>query len=400
MLSAALANGFINNVQKSAVKIIKKDRDRFDNVVNIILEYVKENKLILSDVNKLINHPDPTRRKISNIYCVRALYHANNIANIIHEKISNGKWTRMKSISRHLYAVEYDSRIMCYVNQLESPTNVNITQLTNFVTINNTMYLPQEIEIIDYYHMMYSPSRFNEWDPLTGKELFTQIHKRIEEKKIGKIGGSKSLMKFKNLVYNYLKIPECSAILMGYWVTGPSTEKIQILHDESDSFKQQLITYLSNIDKYSVTSRKQNMYLPKDSRLTRYTFYVRCDGKDRAFLDLYDSVKFELIPYRISDNINIASKYVSMRFMFIDLWIIRLIASMGLIDEHLRNKKISIIWKKLIYFNDYVDGKLDYIGTNFPAELDNKLKTLGSKGYYPYYPESYFQSHGKLREIK
>jgi len=80
---------------------------------------------------------------------------------------------------------------------------------------------------------------------------------------------------------------------------------------------------------------------------------IRMGENQKEILYIYNSAEFELIPFNeITDDknniIQIGNPFVLMRFMLIDLWMVRLISNLGGIDPAYALQRQQSILKKLI----------------------------------------------------
>lgn len=409
-LSQVLSKNFIDNVQSDAEIEIKKDRSKYNNVYNIIETYAQKNQLILSNMALIVDKKQPLARKEYHIYDTNPLRHANNLANEIN-KID--KWVRMKTMESHKkFAIEYDTRNICYVYKLNKPQNVDIKQIIKPVILKSIKYLPPEIEIIDYYHLRYSPEGLEDWDDDLEEKLYNAINARIKN---GIIGAGcldrkqNEVEALKQVFVNDFLPGNNDIILIGHWADALkenkiSTERVQFICDQPiKSIITQLSSYFATYTKFGITYRTYDLNLPKDARVTRYTFYVKMPVaggvKDQAFLEMYNASSFELIPYYLHKRVQVASKYVLLRFLFIDLWIIRLIVASNVINISYCRKKITKIWNLIKKIRLKCDPNLEYLGVNYPSMIADKLNYSNTKMHYPYYPEITKRTTGNYRII-
>ncbi len=205
-------------------------------------------------------------------------------------------------------------------------------------------------------------------------------------------------------------------ILLGPWAYNwillgenicTNIEKIQLIAvNTPDEFLYRMQKYFDTFGKFVISYREQELHIPKDFRTTRYTFYFKVGSEktsvDKPFLDLFNCANFEIIPYQIHKSINIASNYVILRFLFIDLWIIRVIKNLGLLSADILNKKIVYLWKLIEYYRDNISTEKPsgFIGIHREASIDKKLLARNqAKKYYPYYPDIYWRNHNAYRVL-
>lgn len=114
--------------------------------------------------------------------------------------------------------------------------------------------------------------------------------------------------------------------------------RLQVLSADSiDIFVNKLRNNLSESrPDIQVTYKYQNLYLPNDFQLVKYTVYVNELGKDKfSMMDVFNSPTYELISVRKGGNVFtpgqkiittiIGNDFVLLRFKLIDLWIMQLI---------------------------------------------------------------------------
>jgi hypothetical protein len=151
--------------------------------------------------------------------------------------------------------------------------------------------------------------------------------------------------------------------------------------------------------------REQELHIPKDYRTTRYTYYLSIQSEkgavEKPFLDLFNSAEFEIIPCRIVDGLNIGHKFVILRFLFIDLWIIRVIKNLGLLTTDILNKKIEYIWGLIEYFRiaPHACKGFKYIGKSIDYVIGKRMFNLKQNRFPAYRPHRYLLENNKYKTI-
>ena len=249
--------------------------------------------------------------------------------------------------------------------------------------------------------------------------LYKQVVDRKEKNMIG-AGSCKELRKELvehikiSIVKNFMLSNQ--HILLGAWAyewykSGgdpcANREKVQVMSVLTpDNFLKAIKSYVAEIADANIYMKEQELFIPKDFRTKRFTFYITSKGQhgiiDKPFLDLFNCANFEIIPYNIIHNIFIASKWVLLRFMFIDVWIIRFIKNIGILDQNTLNTKLTAMWNIIDYFKT-IDPSTDpsrYLGTYINYDVAKKMEALKQTKYFqPYYPEEYMNKHKKYREL-
>lgn len=479
MFSSLESTDFNKVITKKANSIIKKDRMQFSDVYNTVENYCKNNGIIISSIPKIIKEPQDKNFKYE-LYCEFAFKHATNLSNAIHE--SAGQWVKMKTIVEHQeFSIEYDMRPLIQIYNLIKLKNVDLHSLILPVKIDDILYMSPEIEIIDVYHKLYSPEHFDDWEDLLEVEnkLFKEIYNRISN---GVFGGAPSPVDKTDIKYlKYLVLSDfCGEFIKNYVVVGhwafhameaskqqslqmcSSVEKLQVITSmDINQSIEDLTNFLKKHTNAKISSKKQDLHIPKDFRTSRYTIYVGFLGqdgeiKDKAFMDVFDCGTFELIPYvsislfteytdlekvkrardrKISKRryrnkekgkryrsqlwgrsrkrggeqkefiIKIGNPFVLLRFLMIDLWVLRMIQEMG----HITNDILKTKTKYLIFVIEKIKSKeigliekvfgSDYVGIYKNYIISKKIENMKGRLFYPYYPEREILNKGEYRKI-
>lgn len=486
-LADLVKSDYMLGVKKDALRCIKEDRSRYDYVYGIIEEYVRKNKLIVSDryvISKDILDKFDEKDRIGYeldyifeksyvIYSINPLKDANDLTNVIYEKCKDMqktkpsddkaiadlnitkdfdeeqakaemgeiseknkigesigfktdseifhlyKLTRMKTIKPYEeFTIEFNLRIIATVYKIQKYKSSNPIELMKPININSIYYMPSEIELIDTYHNLYIMKSYDkniEYE----KILFDQVRVR---KELGVLGGidckverKKLLESIKiSLVADWLKTQKY--VLIGVWAYDliklgkdlcANREKIQIIGDvHPDVILNDLTKYINEIAKASINYREQDLSIPKDFRTKRYTFYMTIKTEsnvvDKPFLDYFNCSSYEVIPCYRNGNLLIGHEYVILRFLFIDLWIIRVIKNLNLISVDILNMKIDYLWKIILFMKEYFVGKemsIEFIGTNVDYSISKKMSNLGGTQFFPYIPYMFEKTNKKLKSI-
>lgn len=443
----------MQDVQDESIKYIKKDRDHYQEVWELIEEYCEHNKLIISNIYVLLDQSSATENiynKTYNIYCANPLVHGNNLTNILHEKTKNiaKKFTKFKTIKEHEeFTIEYDMRIVATLYKVQKyksmsknkhPETKDPNEIIKPVDINKILYMPAEIEMIDIYHTLYDASKFDQYETSIEmeKKLYEQYVIRREK---GYLGGDKSCVERKKDLLEAIKLSivrdwltkHDNLILIGTWAYNwilqgvnicTDVEKIQLIGDISHNELLSILQrYISEFTKFQISVREQELHIPKDFRTRRYTYYIHIVSEhgvvEKPFLDLFNCCNFEIIPFtKVSSvnvngissskdkvyTINVGNKYVILRFLFIDLWILRLIKNMGFISKDILDKKMDRIIAMIEKIRNKYGEELqeyNFLGIFKNYDIDKKKITLQGKKFYPYIPEIYLKQNGKYRVI-
>ena len=162
-----------------------------------------------------------------------------------------------------------------------------------------------------------------------------------------------------------------------------------------------IVGYLSEFTKYGIFYKKKRMYIPKDNRIFKYTFFVKYPTfgmqlVDKPFLEIYNCGSYELIPYVSIKydgvNLKVGNIFVQMRFLLIDLWILKLLKHLDKISSFEFNTKYEYIFNTMAPMkkklpDGFKNSPNTYMGINFDEKIAQKLeiskKQIKRTSYYP-----------------
>lgn len=413
-----LKSDFINNTLEKANLLIEEDRKKYIKIWEIVNKYCKQNNIIISNKNKLYKLKLIDEQY--NIYTIDAYYHAVNLSNELHKNLEE-KLINLNTVKQHEeLCIFIDRRPLINIFTLKEYPNISVFKIINPVKIDELYYFPPEIEIIDLYNDLYNPAKFSDWEKIKSNDEPKLYEMILARKKEGIYGAGDCKILRKELV-EILKIDIIQkvltkfkdAILIGAWSNNILTkgvlnicadeEKIQIISDKSTNEIIDLIQSNINI-KHKIISKIQDLNIPKDFRTNRVTLYLQIQTNtgtiDKPFLDIFNSTSFELIPYYEVDNINIGDKYVILRFLFIDLWIIKIVEKLGYLDKNVTNEKINRILGLIQRFRNMPEKIIKYKGIFHDYSIDKKIYNLIHSSFKPkYIPEKYYKEQGKYYTV-
>jgi len=400
MFSSILKTDFMDKVKEQAKKTKITDyRNKFKKMFENVENYVKENNIIISDIDMLMDENDNKilYKEKYNIYCSNPFKHGNNLINFIAENMTDSsdlsKWLVLRTAIPHrLLNITYKGvefvRIHCLYSQKIEKLNLIIKPVSckGFYIEENIYILPYEIELIDIYRKLYMPNPecVLKWKELLAIEpyLVSETNNRIKNKIFTETVGGKSIniesetikqiIIFKMLSdSNFILIGEWAIKIIEWGLTGgslrKSSEKIQIISETEinktfDDIKNHIKTILPS-GPYEITYREHELHIPKDLRIRRYTIYIQipcneeneCPVKQITIMDIFTNASYELVPWISSNrflkkknntypNIKIGNPYVLLRFFMLDLWILRIIFSKKMLIQSVVQKKIDNIW--------------------------------------------------------
>jgi hypothetical protein len=234
--------------------------------------------------------------------------------------------------------------------------------------------IPEEIQLIDIYRTLYSPSKSKFWslDIETEEIIYNQIRDSIEEKATEITGGARFNRPACDQILIHKIIATSSNVLIGDYALSLIAEKsasinpsrLQFISDvpieDLVSRIEKVLTSDKNaarkigVDRVKISSVKYNIHIPSDFQITKHTLYAIVGQDQTPIADVFNSTTYEMIPYWIvsydGKNIKIGNPFVLLKYQFIDIWILKLIMNIG--NEKKEFLKTRI--KSLILHTDYL----------------------------------------------
>ena len=320
-----------NSLIAKANKIINIERSSNINIKQYILEFTKKNECFISNIDFLLNDADIHLVDLE-IYTLDV----HNIAKLLFKelckKFGTGFLLKINLINKH-YSIEYNVRTLCNIHYIKQYQNFSLKDFISPNIIQNQMVLPPIIELIDIYKKLYNPEYAKDWLKLLeqSKKLQLLVESQISQfmklkcpscsstKKCDKCHQSRNLeitqiLKLINIFLDdntdYIRLMETPDL-----ISIISCNNIEI-----DFFR--IHKYLSKEIKNGIIYKKKNLFICKDLRIEKYTFYLNISkhGNDwnlvkKPFLDIYINGTYELVPHIKY----VADPIVKLRFKYISI---------------------------------------------------------------------------------
>lgn len=272
--------------------------------------------------------------------------------------------------------------------------------------------LPPDVYLLELYHKRYNPSFHEEWDDIDrqittmiellnkhitggGSYKETPVQKGvnyIRRQLLDKLKGSNDIIVCGQYVINILQ-KRLETII-------PAMQILSRIH--INDFLNKLKEWFEVDGRFILTLINQNLRAPFDFRLKKFTVYLKVAGEQRPLLDVFTSLQYEQIPYFIHEDIKFAHPLVVQRFVYLDIWILRVMLQEGKVDkaklEQIMRKKseLAAIVKKFdmpmnTWLGEWTNENTDYKIMALKKREGSDIPT------YPYKPYIYFIKHDKYR---
>jgi hypothetical protein len=437
--------------------LILDERNNYEKYYRIIETYIAKNQIIVGGdmgVDILMNKERDINDYHYELYSSLAFPYANDLVNMLSpvdisetaSKNSNNKKIIVflkTTIPDIKYQVFIDHRVVISFYKLSEHAIDLIKPVEKKSWMGETiLVVSPEIQLVDIYRTLYSPHQISEWKDAIDKEvrLFSYLRQRIntikgslekEREKSAKISFEEKKLLELNILkdfvqnnHNVVLLGEHSLhILNGTTLTSTVIQIISQNSLENDSAAVEKIVkkHLGQ----RVTAVTKDIHVMQDFRIRRTIIKVGEPAKEIMYI--YNSANFDLIPFNtVLDNrkseaktnfIQMGNPFVLLRFLLIDLWMVRWIMKLGGIDENFAQQRQDSILSKIVTLRSQLIGKNNninekyytqtsdmqifqennYIGQYVDEIISVKEKMQSDKRYNDYFPEEYKKRNGAYR---
>lgn len=428
-------DNFLANVLEDARRSDHLKSPHMEPIYKIIESYVIEHRLHIS------NEPGGTTRQYR-VFGARIFFHANDLSGAIAEVIP---YVRMNTIVREKeFDIQIDGARVVHLYNID-PTFAKIISPCGAVAdATEPIKIPAEVELVDVYHRLYSPNHHSSWETLYDYECdlwrqFSATRNKILE--CAGSGNNVSLARnadIKNsdhhprersrsrsrgkhkvrggisdahlpLVTKWLESQREYAIVGNFALTCmnggkcPTTGAVQIIVNDVKRAIDSLSAELSKfIPKASVETRVYDLQLPTDYRIKKHVVLARV-GRDVYYIaNLFNCASFELIPVVHIGGLNVASSEVILRFLFIELWFVRVVREFGKLGDGEYSELVDTLFENIdtVHKSWGERGPLVaqpmYIGTYIDEVIGKKTEDMVA----PYFPAQYKRENGAYRSLR
>lgn len=411
---------------------VVEERNRYDYIYAIIDSYIASaDDIVLGGVmglHLMLGRERSWDDYVYHLYSESALSHANTLTNTIARTLVVQKKTdiiAMRTKIAHVsYEIVVDGRVMVMFHNLKSNPVRAIDLIrpiaakwfvgdTGPLAATGVSVLSPETYLLDIYWELTSPALADEWQ--ANLDMETALVKMLGTRRSalkrvdgGDGGDDISLKLLKEFVANndhVLLLGEHALRFYDAEVVLSSS----VIHVISDLSADEIIGAIRVIvAPLPATKNDRTLNMMQDARLRRLTIRVGDEHDSREVMYVYNSAEYDLVPFNTlkseEHSIRVGNPYVLLRFMLVDLWMIKWVLSMGKINEQFANKRMDNILTNFFALRDKLNGICvfqthDYIGTYHDEIIDQKMSSIGSQKFKDYYPQEYIRKNGNYRDL-
>lgn len=399
---------------------IVEDRKKYTGCYEVIEKFIANHRVVVGGslaqtiASKL---PRGIHDYEYELYCPNCRVAANNLVNELSMVMSTlypEKICSMRSVIPHVkYVLYVDYRPMVTFNELAEEDVAMCSR-----DIGNKLVLLPELLLIDIYRGLYLPSRTRLWEQYA--DIENRIFKYLKSindfgNKSGGIESDFSLSMRKKFL-EFILEDKCAnndevcvvgvfAILISKGINpGQDSGPLQLIAAKAHAFIKEVMQAIANLFPEMYMQKKviykySKMWILGDYRIKRYVLKIA----GREVMYIYNSAKYDLIPVVKIRGINVGNSLVLMRYNLIELWVLKSVASKGIVDSSFYEKR------KKIYISNYLGLRhslhsspytTDYIGTSLEDNMATKIHlSKGIRREGDYYPNAYLAEHGIYRSL-
>lgn len=399
--------------------VMKNDRLIYAPYFAAAEKYCSDNKIIIggiNGVNILLKKPLNRDSFIWDLYCDSAYDNAKAIADVLYTVKSAHVDNRTISVQTNIkyreFTISIDARYAFKVFTMDKYREVKLAEVMKPIAATGyfgeqVLVLPEPIALIEIYQKLYSVAKCAMWPEY--HKLENDVYSSSIQTAETIVGGATSFDKSAAIeIITRKLLVDPRIVVVGDHALNllgvGSTTRIQLITDipinELSELTSRILTNERNALRRVKVGHdrtawvKYGLNIPSDFQILKYTVYAVVGGEQVALYDAYNSTTYEMIPFKIINGIRVAGLYVILRFLFIDIWTLKLIIGVG--GASLQGR-IASLFKLVDVVRDMVSvataselwptSENMYMGVN-TSEAVAKKKLIAGKGFKSrnYYP--------------
>lgn len=313
------------------------------------------------------------------------------------------------------FTISIYARSLFKIYSMDKYRNIKLVDLmgpavrTSYFTKIPIKCISEEMQLIAIYRTLYSPAKLSLWreELVNENKIYNLIKDSLGEKATKEISGGSPNVKAAARDMQCLLMDKLIRKTNNVLIGDHAMFRMKLIKDptriqfiSSDNIEQieascEKILNQSRSGRagYKITHVRYPLNIPDDFQILKYTIYVT-DGKEQTpIADIFNSSQYEMIPFAEKDNIKIGNPWVLLRFLFIDIWILKLILNIGSDNTEFIKGKIRTNLTRCDLIRENITDVLEvfqssnYVGS-FVDDYIAKKKLIKEKGerfpnFYP-----------------
>jgi hypothetical protein len=394
-------------------------------------KFCADNSILLGGrvgIDILVGRPVTKDSFVWDLYCDDTFKNAKGLADALAEVTSphvSPRTVALQTDIRHKeFTLRVNTRNLFKIYSMDRYRGIKLVELMG--AASRTSYfakipigcLSEEMQLIEIYRTLYSPKKISMWvDELSAEDtIYNLIKDSLGEKSTKEISGGadkinrsrvEELLTRKLIAgTNNVIIGDHALIALGLI---KSASRLQFITEDSiDNIAKAAEVVLANelrkvkINNVKVTFVRYPLNIPSDFQITKYTLYINTGRDQIAIADIFNSSQFEMIPYWIFpgeyEKVKIGNPWVLLRFLLIDIWVLKLILNIGTDNPDFIKKRIkniidhadavrTLARRNVTESPEKVFQLTNYVGVFFDEVVARKkmIKEIGER-FPVYYP--------------
>lgn len=335
----------------------------------------------------------------------------------VHSPHINPNYIGVRTEIRHReFTIVINTRALIRVYNMDQYRGLKLFDLmgpatrTSYFISEPIKCMPEEIQLIEIYHALYTPGKLSMWEEYTQAEakIYSLIRDTLGEKALKTIeGGAPSV-----------RVGDIADLIISKWAKGrdhviigdyafdalgltKNPSRLQIITDKPiDTVTAEIQSLLSREGSklspfgQTLTHVRYPLNIPTDFQITKHTIYIASEKDKTPIMDVFNSSAYEVIPYKIGDGdyakVKIGNPWVLMRFKFIDLWVLKLILNLGKENSNYMKSRIRAVLESMEALHSIIEQSIktspldlfqltNYVGS-YTSESVAKKKIIKERG--------------------
>lgn len=410
--------------------VLEHDRRRLDPYFRAIERLIEENSLILGgkvSVDIIMHAPKTADSYMYEIYSAAPEESARQIADAVFDEARRRAAGSPPIVAcdtlipGHDYSVSADGRLLCRVLAMKEYRGIPL--MTAIRPAPHPGYfgaqvlcMSPELHLVAIYRALYSPFPENyETAELLEGQMTAMISKTLAEtavKSVPRVVGGAPAGPAKRFVNHMKDSPEFDFIIVGDYALNKLMgvrrpyARLELITAEPIKQVAAVVRRVLGLSTNAVKYIKFALNIPSDYQIVKHVIYINGVGT----IDVYNSTAYEMVPYytrrdlaaikgdRPADNgragggLRYGTYWVLLRFMYINLWVLKLIISMQTsAKEFLKGRTNEVVSAILALRGETTKVAretlfiLQYAGV-YMSEAVARKKMLKGRTYPRYYP--------------